>query len=203
MEFFSIYGPTFFCLVVKFLVFLISAVFLLIISAALKLTNNTLHFYMIILIVLQVSILYFRPLGLTGANLDPGAKTKWLDLQKEYYQKVIEILKKNPGPALSYMTDWLVLSGKDSVIEPFVLDTLYGTGTFNPEGFYNNISQKKYSVMIMFDRVGTLVELGEGARQADDTSSIFLRKDFIKLATENYEIAEKVGTAYILYPKKN
>lgn len=187
---------------IKLLVFLMSAVFLLIIPATLKMNKNTLQFCMTILIVLQVSILYFRPLGLMGTNLDPSVRAERLDLQKEYYQKAVEILKKNPGPALTWITDWLVFSGKDSVIEPFVLNNLCRTGIFNPEGFYNNISQKKYSVMIMPKRFGVLCDLGEGARIAEDDSSIFLRKDFIKLATDNYEITEKVGSAYVLYPKK-
>jgi hypothetical protein len=188
---------------IKLLLFLLSAAFLFTIPETLKINIKTFQFYMTALIVLQALILYFKPLGMMGIDLNPTAVAKRLNLQTEYYQKVAEILKNSPGPALTWLTDNLVLSGKESVFEPFVLNNLHRTGDFNPEGFYNNISQKKYSVMIMPPKFGMLYELGEEAGPTEDNPSIFEKKDFVKIATDNYEITEKVGSAYVLYPKEN
>jgi len=57
--------------------------------------------------------------------------------------------------------------------------------------------------MVMPPRFRTLYESEEGARTEDDDSSIFTRRDFIMIVTDNYQITGKVGSAVILYPQEN
>ena len=187
----------------KLMLLIASAIYVLVMPVQLRLKKMTVHSCMAILIVAQIITIYFMPLGIQGENLAPNETLKRIELNREYFRKIIEILEKNPGPALTWLTGCLVLSGKDSVIEPFVLNNLYRVGLFSPERFYANISQKKYSVMVMPPRFRTLYESEEGARTEDDDSSIFTRRDFIMIVTDNYQITGKVGSAVILYPQEN
>jgi len=185
----------------QLMLFFASAIYILVISTKFKLNKMAVNFCLAILLFAQVSVLYFRPLGLLGENVAPDKILESWELNKEYYLKITEIFKKNPGPALTYWTGSLVLSGKDSVIEPFVLNNMLNAGLFDTEKLYANISQKKYSVIIMPAEFATLRDFGEEARTPQDNNTIFARRDFIEVAMENYKVGGKVGSAEVLYPK--
>lgn len=185
----------------KLMLFIASTVYVLVIPIHLRMKKLTVLACMTILIVLQVSMLYFMPLGIAGENLSPNETLKRNKLNSQYFPKIIEILKKNPGPALTHLNGSLVLSGKESVVDPLVLGNLYRVGLFSPERFYTDIAQKKYAVIIMPPRFRTLYELGEAARTEDDENSIFNDREFIRIVTENYQFREKVGSVDVLYPR--
>ncbi|CAD7769609.1 Dolichyl-phosphate-mannose-protein mannosyltransferase [Candidatus Methanoperedenaceae archaeon GB50] len=147
--------------------------------AIVKNDENTVRILIAVLLILQLIIFAHAPYIADSVYSDPLTPTQ-TDLING--QKVSLYIKEVEGPVLSENSGFLVINGKEVLLEPFVFRRLYNQGLWDQTKLVDDIHNQKFSLIVLRYDVNYEKE-----------SSGRLTKEINNEIRDNYYIVDKIG----------